>query len=143
MYTLSYPTFDIVKLGITGEYLYVLCLIQNTEGTRPGGSNVYQADLTYPRSILKTSVGKKTSIGKFDFFPMKFSILVLQLKKSLYIAWACFRKHTVVVYRGRSLILSSRKHVRVKYQFEPQFYIAKLGYAGVYLFFFHIFAPKT
>ena len=39
---------------------------------------------------------------------------------------------------------SSRKHVRVMYEYTPlnrTFYIAKLGYAGVYLFFL-TFAPK-
>ena len=38
------------------------------------------------------------------------------------------------------LVVSSRKHVRVMYTpFEPHFYIAKLGYAGVNLFFLFVF----
>ena len=37
---------------------------------------------------------------------------------------------------GSELIDTSRKHIREMYNpLNPTFYIAKLGYAGVYLFF--------
>ena len=32
-------------------------------------------------------------------------------------------------------LVPSGKHIRVEYPLKPHFYIVKLGYAGVYLFF--------
>ena len=45
-------------------------------------------------------------------------------------------KHSVESKRPLYLYIISRKHVHEKYTpLEPYFYIAQLGYAGVYLFF--------
>ena len=78
------PHFYIAKLGYAGVYLFFLFLLQNIdcgyslEPPRRGGSNVY------PQSMFGAKIRKypKLSIENFQ---------VLELKKSLYIAWTCFR----------------------------------------------------
>ena len=82
MYTPLIPHFYIVKLGFTGVYLFFLFLLQNIDSgysfklPRRGASNVYNV-LSNHIKIIK-------------IFQMKFSIFNGE-KKSLYIAWVCFR----------------------------------------------------
>ena len=78
------PHFHIVKLVFAGVCLLFLFLLHNIdygyslEPPRPGGSNVYPQSMVWAK-IRK--ITKKNSTENFQF---------LQLKKSLYIAWACF-----------------------------------------------------
>ena len=79
------PHFYIAKLGYAGVYLFFLFLLQNIdcgyslEPPRRGGSNVY------PQKYV-LSKNKK----KYQKFPTEI-FQFLQLKKSLYITWVCFR----------------------------------------------------
>ena len=78
------PHFYIVKMGYAGVYLFFLFLLQNIdcgyslEPPRRGGSNVY------PQSMFWAKIRKLSKI-----FLWKLSIF--DLKKLLYIIWACFR----------------------------------------------------
>ena len=74
------------KSGFAGVYLFFLFLLQNIdcgyslEPPRRGGSN------EYPQSKFWSK--KKEKYHNFSAKNFQF----LKLKKSLYIAWACFRK---------------------------------------------------
>ena len=90
------PHFYIAKLGYTGVYLFFLFLLQNIdcgyllEPPRRGGSNVY------PQSMFWAKIRKIPKI----FCSFQF----LQLKKNLYITWACFRngvKETNLIPRNK------------------------------------------
>ena len=79
------PHFYIAKLGYAGVHLFFLFLLQNIdcgyllEPPRRGGSNV---PTIYVLSKNKKNI-KNFLLKTFNFY---------NLKKSLYITWACFRK---------------------------------------------------
>ena len=101
--------FYIAKLGYSGVYLdcgYTL------EPPCRGGSN------EYPHSKF-LSKNKKNMINIY----LKFSFLQL-------------KNHSCVLYGCVFVIQTIKKTCPCNvYPLEPHFYIAKLGYAGVYLFF--------
>ena len=85
------------------------------------------------------------NINKIKIIPMKFSNFSSE-KKSLYIARASFHNaFCICTLHSKStaakvLLEQSNNLIRKTcpcnvYPLEPHFYVAKLGYAGVYLFF--------
>ena len=80
------PNVYIAKLGYTGVNLFFLLLLQNLdcgyslEPPPGGGSNVYPQSIF--RAKIRKNIKKKISAEIFQF---------LKLKKSQFIAWACFR----------------------------------------------------
>ena len=85
------PHFYIVKLGYAGVYLFFLFLLQNIdcgyllELPRQGGSNVY------PQTMCCAKIRKISKL-----FLSK--LLIFDLKKLLYIIWACFCNVTAQKY---------------------------------------------
>ena len=97
------PHFYIVKLGYAGVYLFFLFLLQNIdcgyslEPPRRGGSNEYPQSMFWRGAVLTCTHNlcfeqKKEKYQ--NFFDENFNFY--NLKKSLYIAWASFRKNITI-----------------------------------------------
>ena len=99
---------NIVKLGYTGVNMFFLFLIQNI-------------DCGYSLEPPLFFFSKTIKNIKIFFFTENFQFL--QLRKSLYITWACFHIGTLLKTKSRDvmlLLLDERHHVKTLHQTNVQ-----------------------